>query len=237
MLEPLAEGLWHDHFDLFMPGRVHFRGRMVVARLGSGGLWVWSPIPISDELAAQLAELGPVEHLVAPNGFHHMHFEGAAERYGSARKWISPALVTKRPDLAHDELLTTEAPPAWAQEFDQHLIGGMPKVDEFVFLHRPSKSLLVTDMVFNILEYQGWVSGLVFRMAGTHKRFAQSRLFRSFVKDRAAAAHSARHILGWDFERVVMAHGEIVEQGARETLEGALGWMLAGAPSSDPAAA
>lgn len=233
MLEPLAEGLWHDQFDLFMPPRIHFRGRMVVARLASGGLWVWSPIPITDELAAQLAELGSVEHLVAPSAFHHVHFEAAAERFASARKWLAPALTNKRPELKCDEPLSTDAPAAWAEDFEQHLIGGMPKVDEVVFLHRPSKSLIVTDLVFNILEYQGWLTGLIFRMAGTHKRFAQSRLFKSMVKDRAAAGRSAQHILGWDFDRVVMAHGEIVEQGARETLTGALEWMLAGAPNGE----
>lgn len=231
MLEPIAEGLWHDQFDLFIPGRVHFRGRMVVARLSDGRLWVWSPIPLDDGLAAQIAGLGEVACVVAPNALHHLHFAAAMERLGGARGWIAPALASKRPALAHHEPLGSTPPAAWSTDLDQHRIAGAPALDETVFLHRASKSLIVTDLVFNILEYRGWISGLVFRMAGTHKRLAQSRLLRMMVRDRVAAAASARRILAWDFERVIMAHGEIIETDARARMTEALHWMLAGAPA------
>jgi hypothetical protein len=82
-----------------------------------------------------------------------------------------------------------------------------------------------------VLEYRGWISGLVFRMVGAHRRLAQSRLLRLLVRDRAAAAASARRILAWDFERVVMAHGEIVDRDARARMTEALRWMLGGAPA------
>lgn len=228
MLESIAPGLWHDQFDLYVPPRVHFRGRMVVARLHDGRLWVHSPIPIGDGLAEQLAQHGEVGHLVAPNGFHHLHFGAAAERYPRARRWIVPALAHKRPELGYDELLGDQAPPAWADDFDQLLVGGMPKIDEVVFLHRATKTLVLTDLVFNILEYRGLMAGLVFRLAGTHKRLGQSRLLRSLVRDRPAAAEAAQRILDWDFERVVMAHGEIIEEDAHARLAEAFDWMLAG---------
>ncbi|MEM9459029.1 MAG: DUF4336 domain-containing protein [Myxococcota bacterium] len=229
MLESIAPGLWHDQFDLYVPPRVHFRGRMVVARLRDGRLWVHSPIPIDDGLAEQLAALGEVGHLVAPNGFHHLHFDAAARRYPRARRWIVPALTHKRPELGDGaERLGDQAPAAWADDFDQRLVGGMPKVDEVVFLHRASKTLVLTDLVFNILEYRGLMAGLVFRLAGTHKRLGQSRLLRSLVRDRPAAALAAQRILDWDFERVVMAHGEIIEKDAHARLVEALDWMLAG---------
>lgn len=228
MLEPIAPGLWHDQFDLYIPPRVHFRGRMVVARLGDGRLWVHSPIPIDDALARQLAELGEVGHLVAPNAFHYLHFAAAAQRYPEARRWIAPALASKRPQLAYDEQLGDRAPAAWAAELEQLVVGGMPKVDEVVFLHRASKTLVITDLAFNIQEYRGLMAGLVFRLAGTHKRFGQSRLLRSLVRDRQQAAQAAQRILDWDFERVVMAHGEIIEHDAHARMSEVLGWMLAG---------
>ncbi len=231
MLESIAEGLWHDQFDLFTMG-VHFRGRMVVARLSDGGLWVHAPIPIDDALAEQLDALGPVAHLVAPNAFHHLHFAAAAARYPDARRWLAPGLADKKPELQHDELLGDRAPTAWAGDLDQLRIDGMPKIDEVVFFHRASGTLIVTDLVFNILRYRGWVSGLVFRMAGTHKRLAVSRLLRSQVRDREATAVAVRRVLQWDVSRVVMAHGEIVEDDARGRLTEALEWMLHGAPAA-----
>lgn len=231
MLEPIAEGLWHDQFDLFVPPGLHMRGRMVVARLSNGRLWIWSPIPIDDGLAREIEALGEVGHIVAPNALHHLHFAAAAERFPSAERWIAPALAHKRPDLAGCGRLDDEPPAAWAGELEQLRVEGAPKLDEVVFFHRASKSLIVTDLVFNVLEYRGWFSGLVFRMVGAHKRLAQSRALRMLVRDRAAAAASARRILAWDFERVVMAHGEIVDRDARARMTEALRWMLGGAPA------
>lgn len=231
MLEPIAEGLWHDQFDLFVPPGLHMRGRMVVARLSDGRLWIWSPIPIDDALAKQIGALGEVGHIVAPNALHHLHFAAAAERFPSAERWIAPALARKRPDLAGCRLLEDEPPAAWAAELEQLRVEGAPKLDEVAFFHRASKTLIVTDLVFNVLEYRGWLSGLVFRMVGAHKRLAQSRAMRMLVRDRAAAAASARRILAWDFERVVMAHGEIVDRDARARMTEALRWMLGGAPA------
>jgi hypothetical protein len=39
------------------------------------------------------------------------------------------------------------------------------------------------------------------------------------VKDRQAARASAHKILAWPFERVVVAHDTIVEQGAHQAVE------------------
>lgn len=231
MLEPIADGLWHDQFDLFVPPGLHMRGRMVVARLSDGRLWIWSPIPIDDALAREIEALGEVGHIVAPNALHHLHFAAAAERFPSAERWIAPALARKRPDLAEARRLADEPPAAWAGELEQLRVEGAPKLDEVAFFHRASKTLIVTDLVFNVLEYRGWLSGLVFRMVGAHKRLAQSRALRMLVRDRAAAAASARRILAWDFERVVMAHGEIVDRDARARMTEALRWMLGGAPA------
>jgi Domain of unknown function (DUF4336) len=231
MLEPIADGLWHDQFNLIVPPWLHMRGRMVVARLSDGRLWVWSPIPLDHALCEQIEALGEVAHIVAPNALHHLHFAAAAERFPSARRWITPALASKRPDLAGCERLGDEPPAAWAADFEQHRVAGVPKLDEVVFFHRASKTLVVTDLVFNVLEYRGWFSGLVFRMVGAHRRLAQSRALRLMVRDRAAAAASARRILGWSFERVVMAHGELVEHDARARMSQALRWMLGGAPA------
>lgn len=234
-LVPLAEELWAFEHDLYLPGRVHFRGRSCVARLDDGSLWVHSPNPLDDALAAELAALGPVRHLVAPNKLHHLHLADAMARYGDARVWVAPGLADKRDDLAaHGELraLGDGAPSDWAGQIDQLVIGGAPWVNEVVFVHRRSGALLVTDLVFNVHEVEGWISPLVFRMTGAYRKLAQSRLFRSQVKDRRAFARSGEALLQLDFDKVVMAHGEPLlapdaeGRTPRERLETALGWML-----------
>ena len=48
-------------------------GRMVVLRLSDGSIWVHSPVDVDDDLAAALAELGEVKHIVTPN-YEHTKF-------------------------------------------------------------------------------------------------------------------------------------------------------------------
>jgi hypothetical protein len=35
-------------------------------------------------------------------------------------------------------------------------------------------------------------------------------------------------MLAWDFDRIVIAHGEVLESGGREALRAGYAWLLAG---------
>jgi hypothetical protein len=223
-LETIADGLWGAEHDLFMNGIVHFRGRMTVVRLRSGGLLLHSVIPIDDALAAELQALGSVEHIVAPNLLHHTHLVPVLARYPEAKVWGAPGLADKRDDVRFDASLVDPAP--WADELDQHFIEGIPWANETVFFHRATGTLIVTDLVFNIHEVRGWITPWVLRLSGAYRRFAQSRLLRSSIRDAAAASASAEHLLAWPIERVVMAHGRIVDRDAKARLHDALTPML-----------
>ncbi len=234
MLQPFGPDVWFHDYDLFLPGGIHFPGRMTVVRLpGEGELWLHSPIPIDDDLAHELDALGPVRHIVAPNKVHHLHVPAAMARYPEARVWGAPGLYKKRKDIAFTDKLTADAPQFWSSVLEQHVVGGAPWVNEVVFFHRPSTTLIVTDLVFNVYECKGLLSPLVFRMAGAYRRLAQSRLLRRSVKDRAAFANSGRTVLTWDFDRVLMAHGRPLapfegQPSPKDQLCKALAWMLEG---------
>jgi hypothetical protein len=64
---------------------------------------------------------------------------------------------------------------------------------------------------------------VVMGMMGTRGRLAKSRIWRFLIKDRAAHQSSLDAILKADFDRLIMAHGEVVEGGARDALAHALG--------------
>src|SRR5207253_182649 len=51
--------------------QIHYPTRMAVIRLSGGGLFLWSPIPLTDGLRAEVDALGEVSHIVAPNSLHH----------------------------------------------------------------------------------------------------------------------------------------------------------------------
>lgn len=224
-LESIAEGLWGAEHDLFMNGVVHFRGRMTVVRLESGGLLLHSVVPIDDALAAELAAIGPVEHLVAPNLLHHVHLADAVARYPNATLWGVVGLPAKRSDLRFDAIVG-DTPAPWASEFEPLPIEGIPWATETVFFHRATGTLIVTDLIFNIHEAKGWLTPLILRMAGAYQKPAQSRLLRMSIKDADAASASVERMLAWPIDRVVMAHGHVVETDAKQVLARALAPMM-----------
>ena len=99
-------------------------------------------------------------------------------------------------------------------------VGGLPKVRERVFFHRPSKTLIVADLLFNLPPEVGkWTLGFMRAMAGMRGYPGMSRLFRLCIKDRSAFVASMREIAALDFERIVVAHGEpIVDDAKRQFL-------------------
>ncbi len=224
-LKQITDGLWYAEDDLFMGGILHFRCRMTIVRLSSGALWIHSPIHIDDALAKEIEDIGSVEYLVAPSKLHYLFMKDAMQRYPNASSFAAPGLQDKRQDLTFDEVLTDQPPDSWQEDFQQHIIQGAPDVNEVIFLHKASQSLIVTDLIFNIHSCKNWISPWIFRMVGVYKKTAQSRLWRQFVKDKEPARKSLQHILEWDFTRLIMAHGELVETGGQQALAQATTWM------------
>ncbi|MGC4086368.1 MAG: hypothetical protein QM756_00445 [Polyangiaceae bacterium] len=214
------------NFELKLPGRFYFPARMTALPLGDGSLALLSPGPIDEPIAQQLAALGPVRWLIAPNLLHHLYLGAATERYPEARVLAPRALAKKRPDLRIDAALEDGLPSPLRDWLAALKFEGAPGLDEFVFHHPASRTLVVTDLVFNVREPKGFMANLVLWLVGCHGRLAQSRAVRVMVKDRAAASASAERIASLSFDTLVMAHGEIVHEEAQRVLARALGWLL-----------
>ncbi len=212
----IATDLWGVVHTMRMPGGIDMNTRMTVVRLADGSLVLISPVPIDDALAEELSKLGPVRYAVSPNCWHHLYLPQCLARYPDAVAYGPPGIKTKRPDVVFAGILEHEAPAPWRDQIDQRVILGVPDFNEVMFYHRASQTLIATDMVFNIQHPQGWKLWFLLHFAGTYKRFACSRLLRMYIKDNAAVGTSVGHVLEWEFERVVMAHGEVFEPGARE---------------------
>jgi hypothetical protein len=223
-LRELAEGLFVAEHPFVVAG-LHLGGRMTVVQLGDGSLMLHSPIPPSDALAAELDTLGPVRHLVAPNRYHHLFLRHWLERYPDARTYAAPGLQHKRNDLAFDAELGNHPEPAWSSVVNQHVFGGAPRLAEVVFHHRPSHTLLVTDLAFNFGRGKSWWTRLYLRLSRAHERFGQSFVVRLLVKDPVAARRSVELILCWPFDRIIVTHGDVLETGGREAFASIFRWL------------
>jgi hypothetical protein len=138
------------------------------------------------------------------------------------------SLVLHSPGPISDELrdeLADQPPAAWSGQIESHLLLGF-RLHEVVLFHRPSRSLVITDLCFNIHRSESRIARSLFRANGMWRRFGPSRLIRLLVvSDRPALDRSLERILRWDFDRIVPGHGDVLDHGGPAALRAA--WRLA----------
>jgi hypothetical protein len=205
---------------------------MTIVRLPDSTLLLHSPIAATEDLVRQVKALGAVTYLVGPNKLHHLFLGEWQRAFPEASTYLAPGLDTKRADLTITGILTDEPEPGWKDVLDQVLMGGFPFANEVVFFHRPSATLIATDLAFNISASSPPMTRIVFRLAGIYERLAPTLLERLLVRDRSAFRQSLERILEWPFERVVVAHGDVVEEGGRAQLIRGYSWLFDGGPTT-----
>jgi len=226
-MQQLHSDLWISDSPLRFLG-LEIGARMTIVRLPDDSLLLHSPISTAPDLVREVAALGPVAYIVAPNRLHHLFAGEWQQACPDASLYVAPGLETKRADLTIAGVLRDEPEPGWKDSLDQVLLAGFPFANEVVFFHRPSTTLIATDLAFNHGSSSPPLTRLAFRLAGTYGRLSPTLLERIMVRDRAAFRESLERILEWPFERVVIAHGEVSETGGREELVRGYSWLLDG---------
>jgi hypothetical protein len=105
----------------------------------------------------------------------------------------------------------------------------MPMVNEVAFFHPDSATLILTDLVFNVSASRPWGVPVLAKMLGVGGGFGPSRLGRWLIRDQQAVRESLGHILRWKFDRLILAHGDVVETGGYRKLRDAFGFILGAA--------
>ena len=230
-MQQVDADLWTAESPLRFLG-LEVGARMTVIRLpagageGQGDLFLHSPIAATPDLVREVQALGRVAWLVAPNKFHHLYVGDWHEACPEARLYVAPGLDTKRSDLNVTGVLTDDPEPAWADTIDQVALEGFPFMNEIVFYHRPTATLMVSDLAFNMGPDAPALTRAAFRLIGTEGKLAPTLLEKLLVKDRKAFRRSLERILEWPFERVIVAHGDIKEANARTELVEGYAWIL-----------
>jgi len=228
-MKQLHPDLWIADAPLRFGG-LEVGARMTVMRLASGALLLHSPIAASAEVVGEVQTLGRVAHLVAPNRFHHLYVGEWKQACPEATVHAAPGVDRKRADLAIDGVLTDEPEPGWRGEVDQVLLVGAPLVNEVVFFHRASATLLVSDLAFHVGPESPTLTRAAFRLMGAYGRLTPTLLERLLVRDREGFRRALERVLQWPFERVVVAHGSVKEHGGRDELVRGYAWVLGDGP-------
>lgn len=227
MIREVATDIWIADQPLRFLG-LEVGARMTLVRLPGSRLLVHSPIAWSRGLADEVEGLGTPACLVAPNRFHHLYAQEWRSAYPNARLYVAPGLEHRRPDLTFDRVLAESPLPEWSDVLDQVLVAGFPLANEVVFFHKPSRTLIVSDLVFNIGVESPSLTRLAFRLMGAYGRPSSTLLERLLIRDRVGFRRSLERILTWPIAQMIVAHGSIVREGGQTALAEAYAWLLGG---------
>ena len=226
MLRRLADDVWVTERPQRFFG-LPVGARMTVIRLSGGRLLLHSPLPLDAALRVELDALGRVACAVAPNRLHHLYAGDVVRTYPEARLWVAPGLPEKRPDLVHAGVLGDEAPVEWRGELEQAFFRGRPYENEVAFFHPATRTLILCDLAFNFGPRDAWPTRVLMSLLRSYGKLGPSKLDPLLIRDRAAASASLERILAWDFDRVIVAHGDVQESGGYALMRDGYAWLRA----------
>lgn len=214
--------------------------RMIIVKLGDGALWINSPVAVSRETLEEIVELGPVRYLVAPTTLHLWRLAQWHTLFPQAQLWGPPkmprgfasaafARIAQIPRglarVASAGYLQDTPPAAWAGDVEQLVFRGNCLIEEAEFLHKKSRTLILTDFIQNYRAEDGdFVSNLVKRAGGVLNGGVPRDVRWSFT-NRLLARASLEKMLSWDFNKVIVAHGLCVDRDAKAFVEDAFRWL------------
>lgn len=236
-LKPVAPELWIVdgpivHMAAPLGMSAPFPTRMTLARLPDGGLWCHSPIEPDAGLFDAVDALGSVRHLVSPNKLHYAHIAAWKRRYPQAIAWASPGVreraASQRIEVAFDAELADVPPAAWAGTLDQLRFKGSRAIEEVVFLHRPSATLVLADLIENFEADRldtpmRWIARFGGVLAPDGKTPLDMRL--TYLGHRAEARACFERMLAWQPQRIILAHGRCFMHDGEAELRRAFAWL------------
>ncbi|MGZ3419469.1 MAG: DUF4336 domain-containing protein [Polyangiales bacterium] len=208
-----AKDVWTADAPLKLMG-MHIGTRMSVVRLPDASLLVHSPIELTPALKAEVDALGEVAHIVCPNTYHHLHAGPWKQAYPKARLQGPPGLHSKRSDLRFDGPLPSGS---W-NGFELVPIHGS-MLEETVFVHPATKTVISSDLTENfVAPVDHWLTRTYLKVNGTYDKIGWPKVLRMVYRDKKAARRSVDQLLEHDFDRVVVAHGQVIESAGKEAL-------------------
>ena len=191
-------------------------GKTTIIRLPDNRLFIHSPLPVDPNVREEIKNLGTVSAVIAPND-QHIDFVKTWKHYFPEAKIVGPpGIKQQKPDFPFDSEIDKNGLQHESYKDDndsikQVYIQGAPFMNETVFYHQPSKTLITTDLFTSLPVDTG-----IFLKARhmTFGRFFRFLYRRVICTDRATVEKGLEEIEKWEFERIIPCHGDVVEENA-----------------------
>jgi hypothetical protein len=229
-LREFGDNLWIVDGPEVRDFGIEFSTRMTVARLSNGVLWVSSPVLVPFETLDHLTTLGAIGYLVAGTPRHVWRLQSWHVLFPHAQLWASRRMPFSlgQSGVPLTGILGDAPHPDWAEDFDQLAFKGNPLAEEVFFLHRPSRTLIVDDFIQHSPTIPGKpLRNLVSRLEGIADAPGGVGLeIKLTFIDRKLARRSLRKLLSWDFDKLIIAHGDCIDAHAKRFVEQAFSWLM-----------
>ena len=212
----LAPNLWLLRYPLKMLGADLGRN-VTIIRLSSRKLIIHSTAPFTSHDVAAIRKLGEPVWIVEALLRHDTFATQGRAAFPSAR-YLAPEGFLKDPGFRIEPLVP---PPAeWIEEVTVASVEGAPDFGEIVTLHRPTRTLIVADLLINFGGEQSLWAKFLLRIAAVGGKHDPGMTvpFKKAIKDEAAFVASLKTILSWDFDRIVVGHGTPIPAGGKNIL-------------------
>ena len=124
-------------------------------------------------------------------------------------------------------------------EFDYEYVGSHAN-KELVLCHKPDKTLIEADMMFNLPAHEqfsktgddpeaGFLTKLFVGLQNTKGDATWQKRFLWYIAssgDRKGFNQSAQKIASWDFDRIIPCHGDVIESGGKGIFKKVFEWHL-----------
>jgi hypothetical protein len=213
----VPDAIWATERPVWFGG-VRLRSRTTVVRLAGGALWVHSPGPPTDDVRAALDALGEVRWIVVPNRFHHLQTPATAARYPKA------VVVGPRTALARNRqvsLAMSADDPAYVgatPELTPVQLKGVPFLDETVFFHAASGSLIAADLLISAGAHDHWSWRMAARLLGRYGKVRTPPDVKWNTRAGAAVAESIAQLRALPLQRILVAHADPITDRPAEQL-------------------
>ncbi|MEM7099267.1 MAG: DUF4336 domain-containing protein [Pseudomonadota bacterium] len=228
MIKHIDTNIWTlDGADIVFAG-APMNTRMTIVRLSQGGLWIHSPISLSQEVLDFLSELdAPVVALIVPNKLHYLFVEQWIKAYPSAQVFADAQALDKVGELGAIEVLGETAPASFARDIDQVIFSGSRLFQEVVFFHKTSGSVIFTDLLINLKTSNvPFFSRLFLRFEGViYPDGGLLRLYRWFTNRREKDRQALRILQSWKPKRLLFCHGEAFEKAPAQLIAQEFGYL------------